>query len=134
MRYKYIDTEGNVIQDPSDNVLKKELSKNYKEWTIGSGDAAIESNITELIILKVEQGIFIMQLSDYTSPRIKPEEDAQVITHVVGGEPMDIPSVCLCDEEVAFEIIKYFIENEGGLYPEYQWMDIYSLIPDRYED
>lgn len=134
MKYKYIDTNGNVINDLNDKLLKDEISKSYKLWLEGSGDAAIESsNNIDLIILKLETGIFIMQLSDYTTPLINTEEETKVLTHYVGGEPMKIPSNCLCNEETAFKIIKYFIENDGELHPDYNWIDIYELIPDELE-
>lgn len=134
MKYKYIDTNGNVINDLNDKLLKEEISKSYKLWLEGSGDAAIEfSNIIELIILKLEKGVFIMQLSDYTSPNINPNQETKVLTHYVGGEPMKIPSNCICDEEIAFKIIKYFIEKDGKLHPDYNWVDIYELIPEEFQ-
>lgn len=132
MKYKYIDSNGNVLSNLSDNNLKNELAKSYHNWLLGSGDAAIESSNIDLLIIKVVEGIFIMLLSDYSSPLINSDE-TKVITHYVGGEPMDIPSNCICDEETAFKIIKYFIENNGKLSPDYQWVDIFNYVPNRYE-
>lgn len=67
MKYKFIDCNGFVIDKFDDNSLKWELDKNYKEWLKGSGDAAIEAFNIELILIKLEKGIFIMQISDYSS-------------------------------------------------------------------
>lgn len=133
MKYKYIDTYGRVIENLDEIILRNELKKSFKEWQKGSGDAAVESSTIDLIIIKVEPGIFILQLADYTSPHIHSNEETKVLTHHVGGEPMKIPSNCLCDEETAVQIIKFFIENDGQLNPKYHWIDINDLIHEDFE-
>lgn len=123
-RYKYIDTEGNLIENLTRYIVDYELSREYTEWLKGSGDSCIEGNIPELIIVKLEDGIFIMAMDDYSSPLINEEFIDVQIEHYIGGEPFKIPKSCLCDKETAIDIITYYIENSGQLPPSYNWIDV----------
>ena len=109
MKYKYIDTDGNMIENLSKEIIYKELSRDYTDWLKGSGDSCIEGNIPELIIVKIQEGIFIMTMNDYSSPIISDGFDNINFEHYIGGEPFKIPKSCLCDEETAVNIIIHYI-------------------------
>lgn len=130
MKYRYIDPKSNVVLDLSTDNLKIELNKSFKNWLLGSGDASIEGNIPELIIIKVKDGIFIMNLSDYSVPIISSDEQVTVIEHYVSGEPFMIPSISLCNEDTAFNILSHYIETNGELLNQFEWVDLYSIIED----
>lgn len=123
-KYKYIDTDGSLTENLSKEIIDNKLSKDYTEWLIGSGDSCIESNIPELIIVKLEEGIFIMALDDYSSPLINNEFNDIWIEHHIGGEPFKIPKSCLCNKEAAVNIVTHYIENSGELSSSYNWIDI----------
>lgn len=130
MKFKYIDPEGYEIESEDLSLIKKEFSRNYKEWINGSGDSSLEVAGKTLIIFKLEKGIFIMQLSDYSAPLIHKNLQSNTISYYVGGEPMNIPDVCLGNEEIAYKIVSYFIKNKGKLLPDYKWIDIHDYVDD----
>lgn len=121
----------NTIEDV--NEVKNYLNKDVSFWKVGNGASSIEIEDKSLIFFKIKEGIYLENLPSGKSPNISPNQETKVLTHYVGGEPMKIPSNCLCDEETAFKIIKYFIEKDGKLHPDYNWIDIYELIPDEFE-
>ncbi|MBL7746243.1 MAG: hypothetical protein JNM19_02345 [Chitinophagaceae bacterium] len=130
MEYIYADTDSVETKYTDLNFIKGVLQKPYQYWLSGTGDSAIQVKPEErLIFFKLRQGIFIMQHPDYLAPLIKPAaRSAKAVTHHVGGEPMDVPDVCLCNEEVAFDIIKSYVESGGKMDAKYRWVDIYEYI------
>lgn len=124
MKYKYIDTSGYLIENLTEAIINKQLSRNYTDWLKGSGDSCIEGNIPELIIVKLQEGIFIMTMDDYTAPKINNEYDTIYLEHYIGGEPFKIPKSCLCDKETAINIIMHYINNYGALYSSFKWVDV----------
>jgi len=130
MNYQFINTDGEDIYCSSIDCIQEVISKPYEHWLSGTGDCAIQVKPEErLIFFKLQQGVFIMQHPDYLAPLIKPAAlPAKAITHYVGGEPTDVPDVCLCNEETAFDIIKSYIESGGKLDAKYKWVDIYEYI------
>ena len=133
MKY-IIDTvdNGQKVADNLDSI-KEVLSKPPSYWNGGSGDSAINllGKKDCLVFFKIDEGIYIENLPSSTAPLIKPNQEAKKVTHYVGGDPMDVPDICLCDEETAFKIISYFIENNGELLPDYDWVNIFDYIEDR---
>jgi hypothetical protein len=112
--------------------LRKILNESINYWTLGNGASSVEVNNSSLIFFKIKEGFFIEHLPSATAPNINPKEETRVLTHYVGGEPMDIPSNCLANEKTAYKILTYFIENDGTLLQEFDWIDIFDLIHDRY--
>ncbi len=112
------------------------LNEDHEHWKGGSGDSAVNLPGTNdtLIFFKTEQGIFIEDLTTVTAPVIDPGMEILSVTHYVGGDPMDVPNICLMNKEQAIRIITYFIENNGSLSPEYTWDYIYNYIPYRYDE
>ena len=116
--------------------LSNLLNQNFEHWNFGSGDSCIRLYNADdgIIFFKTKYGIFIQDLSSMTAPLININESANTITHYVGGEPFDVPDICLVDEKEALKILCYSIENKGELHPEYNWVDIYDYIPFRYDE
>lgn len=131
MNYTYSDVDGNETIHPDIGFVKEVLQRPYSYWLQNGGDSAIQVSSKErLIFFKLEQGVFIMQHPDYLSPVITLNKKAEAVVHYVGGEPMVVPDICLCDEATSFEIIGHYILSNGLLTPSYQWTDIYELIED----
>jgi hypothetical protein len=130
--YLFSDTNGDESQHNDPLFLKQLLAKPLTYWQQGTGDNAIQVKDDErLIFFKTEQGVFIMQHPDYLAPLIqKNKTNANPIIHYVGGEPMEIPPACMCDEQIAFEILKNYIVSGGMLDISYPWIDFTELIPD----
>lgn len=129
MKYTFSDVNSVEIEKDDLNFLKDILKKPYQYWQEGTGDSSVHINNKERIIFfKTPQGVFIMQHPDYISPVIKSNKTPRAVTHYIGGEPMSIPDVCLCDEDKAFEILSKYIESNGELHLSYRWIDIYELI------
>jgi hypothetical protein len=111
------------------NFIKEFLKQDPVYWKTGSGDSSLLVIPNEcLIFFKLPGGIFIQHLPSVTSPLIKKNKTAIPLTHYVGGDPMEVPDVCLCTETTAFQIFSYYIKNAGKLHPGYSWVDIYDYI------
>lgn len=110
--------------------LEMFLAQPYEYWKKGTGESAVQIKDGEtLIFFKTPQGIFIMQHPDYYIP-IKEQnkhQDTVVLMHYVSGEAFKFPDTVLYSEEIAFEILKYYIENKD-LDHSYKWVDLYSII------
>lgn len=118
------------------NALSNLLKEKCDHWDYGSGDSGIrlDENDDGLIFFKTPKGIFIEDLSSVMAPLIKDIEPANIVTHYVGGDPFDVPDICLMDEQTALCILSYAIENNGELHPKYKWVYIYDYIPYRYDE
>lgn len=126
MTYTYTDINGKENEYDDIFIIKDILKKPYEYWLGGGGDSAIHVNSEErLIFFKTVEGVFVMQHPDYLAPVIN-NESSDFIEHYVGGQKMEIPTLCICNEEVAFEIIEHYV-LEGKLHPDYSWVDIYEL-------
>ena len=133
------DTYGDTINADSEQTgldfIRDVIIQPANYWKQGCGDSSIKLGVNNfLIFFKTEQGIFIQHLPTYNAPLIQTNyAQINTITHYCGGEPMDVPDICLCNEEVSLDIFKYFI-NTGELYPEYKWVDIFDYIKYRYAE
>lgn len=129
MKFTYNDSCGPDIDIDNLASLSEILKKPFSHWARGGGDSSIELPGNNcLIFFKTEQGIFIQHLQTYTAPLIRTNYQAiQSVTHYVGGDPMEVPDICLCNEETALNIFEHFI-NTGELTPDYKWVDIYDYI------
>ena len=117
---------------PLSNLFKK----NFEHWKYGSGDSSIRKSIDDyncIIFFKTKEGIFIQDLFSMTSPLIKINETAKTIYHYTGGEKVGVPDICLMDEKTALKILRYYLENNSELHPNYNWIYIYDYIPFRYD-
>ncbi|MCX6318452.1 MAG: hypothetical protein NTW29_14265 [Bacteroidetes bacterium] len=132
MQFIFSDTEGHEALHTDTSFLLEVLSRPYTDWQSGTGDNAIQMKDDErLIFFKTEQGVFIMQHPDYLAPLIqKNNSNANPITHYVGGEPMEIPPACMCNEQIAFEILKNYIVSGGLPDKSYTWVEFTELIQD----
>jgi hypothetical protein len=132
MKFLFSDTDGNETIQQETSFLLQLLARPFTDWRSGTGDNAIQVKDDErLIFFKTEQGVFIMQHPDYLAPLIqKNNSNANPIIHYLGGEPMEIPPACMCDEQIAFEILKNYIVSGGMLDKSYPWIDFTELIPD----
>jgi len=127
MAFTYNDIFGNNEIKNDTAFIKQVLAQPYEYWLGGSGDSSIEINNEErLIFLKTNQGIFIMHHPDYIAP-ITIQKPNQYYEHYIGGQAMKIPSICLCDEDTAYHILKFYVTTNGILTEEFQWEDIYSF-------
>lgn len=116
-------------QDPSlgyirDIIFNKD--KNY--WRQGGGDSCIEvDEIEERLIFFYDEphGFFIMRHPDYLVP-IDRKLPIKTVEHMVGGEPMRIPTCSYVSREKAFEIILNFIEN-SNIEEIVKWIDLYEI-------
>lgn len=117
------------IQNPSIDFIRDIIfNKNEKYWKQGSGDSCIEVNgIEERLIFFFDEpyGFFIMRHPDYIVP-INREIPINTVEHMLGGEPMKIPTCSYVSREKAFEIINYFI-NDLNFEELVEWVDLYEI-------
>lgn len=130
MEYVYIGIDSTETKQSSLDFIADIVNKPFEYWQQGSGDCAIQVKQDErLIFFKVEKGFCMMQHPDYLVPLIGQANSlSETITHYIGGEPMKIPIICLCDEDKALEILQHFILTNGELPPAYKWVDIYDYM------
>lgn len=129
MEYTYGGPIEEDVKTDSIDFIKEIVKKPVTYWVQGGGDSSIELKENgSLVFFKTDQGFYIEHLPSATSPLVKPDyEEIKVVKHYVGGEPTEVPDICLCNDEVALKIFKYFIET-GKLNPDYKWVDIYDYI------
>lgn len=129
MRYIFSGSDGTDHEKTGLDFIKELLDYPPAYWQEGSGDCAVSVNsVDRLIFLKLPEGFFIMQHPDYRAPLIINDKIPAVLTHYVGGEPFEMPDVCLCDTATALKIISHYINTNGELYPGYYWSYISDLI------
>ncbi|MNJ00869.1 hypothetical protein D3C73_1603160 [compost metagenome] len=66
-----------------------------------------------------------MRHPDYLAP-YKEEADIKVVEHLVGGEPMRIPSCCYVSRDEAFSILRRFLDSKQ-IPEDVNWVDIYEI-------
>jgi hypothetical protein len=116
------------------NSLKKILEMPYEKWREGSGTSSIDNGSESLVFFILKDGIFIEHYPSGTAPLFNSKEKNNILTltHYVSGEPTVIPNVCLANIDQALEIFKVFLEK-GILINKYDWVDIFDLIEDKYD-
>lgn len=128
MKFNIVQPDGKEISSSSISKIRDFLNIDFGDWKRGAGDSAVECAGETLIVIKVETGILIMSLSDYKAPLITPNQEVKPISHSIGGEPFKIADVCLCTEDVGLNILSYFVENNGALHPDFEWVDMIELL------
>ena len=125
MKYTLSDIDGNETILKSTVELHEFIEQPFDYWLAGSGDTSIQIKPNEkLVFFKLKQGVFIMQHPDYLAPVIIKDGNARPLLHYVGGEPFELPDICLCNTQKAFEVINYYIQSGGKLDPTYTWEHI----------
>lgn len=120
---------GDPIENPSKKFLKEIILETPSDyWLQGSGDSCLElEESDERLIFFYDEpyGVFIMRHPDYLAPYDSSKE-IEVVEHLVGGEPMKIPSCCYVPRVEAYKILLQFIE-EKKIPDNINWVDIYDL-------
>lgn len=122
--------EDDAIENPSDDFIKDIFfNKDESYWKQGSGDSCFEvDKCNEWLIFFYDEpyGFFIMRHPDYLVTMNKDMEKIETIEHLVGGEPMRVPTCSYVDRETAYRIIKEFIKNKS--IPQLvEWVDLYDI-------
>lgn len=126
MNYTLTNNLGEEKECISLKELQELLKQPFSYWQQGSGDSAIQINSQEsLIFFKLKEGVFIMQHPDYLAPIITKASEGNLV-HYVGGQPMNIPKKCICNDEIALEIFSNYI-TKHTLSNKYEWYDIYEI-------
>ena len=126
---KYNGPTENEIIDPSDDFIRDILFKKDEEyWQEGSGDSSIEvDGCNEWLIFFYDRpyGFFIMRFPDYQVPIDKSKPVKEVI-HIVGGEPMKVPTCSYLSREDAYRLINGFITNKE-IPQSFEWTGLYEI-------
>lgn len=117
------------IENPSDEFIKNIIfNKEESYWKQGSGDSCFEvEGCDEWLIFFYDEpyGFFIMRHPDYLVT-INDNVKVETIEHLVGGEPMKVPTCSYVSRELAYRIIKEFIKNREV--PDFvKWVDLYDI-------
>jgi len=120
---------GEPIENPSQEFIRDLIfKKNESYWKQGSGDSCFEvEGLEERLILFYDEpyGFFIMQHPDYLVTLNKNVE-IETVEHLVGGEPMKVPTCAYLDREMAYRIINEFITTKS--IPKFiEWVDLYDI-------
>lgn len=118
-----------AIENPKEEFVKELLfHKGEDYWQQGSGDSCFEIDGCEerlIFFYKEPYGFFIMQHPDYLVP-IDRTMEINTIEHMVGGEPMKVPTCSYVNRETAYEIIQQFIATKKV--PDLvEWIDLYDI-------
>lgn len=120
---------GDPIENPSNEFLKKIILESSPEyWLQGSGDSCLEvEGLDERLIFFYDEpyGFFIMRHPDYLAPYDESKE-LKVVEHLVGSEPMKVPSCCYVSRIDAYNILLQFVV-EKEIPGDVRWVDIYDL-------
>jgi len=123
---------GDDIINPDFDFLKEIIFKqgaDYWSMAKGTGDSGIkiEENNTVLWLLffyDEPYGFFLYYDVAYVPIRKGvPLKDDLVVEHIVGCEPMRVPSICYRTREEAWEIIMDFI-NHQKMTEKYNWVPL----------
>lgn len=117
------------IENPSEQFIKEIIfNKDESYWKQGSGDSCFEVDGSEerLIFFYDEPyGFFIMQHPDYLVMCNKNIE-IETVEHLVGGEPMRVPTCSYVDREMTYRIVNEFIATKSM--PAFvEWIDLYDI-------
>ena len=120
---------GEPIENPKEEFIKDIFfNKDDKYWKQGSGDSCFEvEGCEEWLIFFYDEpyGFFIMRHPDYLVP-IDNNREITTIEHIVGGEPMSIPTCSYVSRETAYKIVTEFINTKKV--PEFiEWIDLYDI-------
>lgn len=117
------------VVDPSEEFLKDIFFKKDKMyWKQGGGDSCIEiDGCEERLIFFYDDpyGFFIMRHPDYLVKVNKNIKKIQAIEHLVGGEPMRVPTCSYLSRESAYHLVKNFIQKKE--FNEEEWKDLYDI-------
>ena len=120
---------GEPVENPNESFIKDIFfNKNDEYWKQGSGDSCFEiEGCNECLIFFYDEpyGFFIMSHPDYLVPLNKNIE-VNTIEHLVGGEPMKIPTCSYVSRNEAYKIIKQFILTKkipGFI----NWVELYDI-------
>ncbi|URZ08854.1 hypothetical protein [Clostridium felsineum] len=117
------------IQSPSLEYIRDIIfNKSEKYWKQGGGDSCIEiDEVEERLIFFYDEpyGFFVMRHPDYLVP-IDRNISIKTVEHMVGGEPMRIPTCSYISREKAFEIINNFMNNKS-IEESVEWIDLYEI-------
>jgi hypothetical protein len=130
---------GDDITNPGIDELRNiffEFDSDYWSMEEGTGDSGIkiENNGKDLWLLffyDEPYGFFLYYDIEFVPVRkgILLKDDV-VIEHIVGCEPMCIPSICYRTREEAWEIVLDFI-NEQKMTEKYNWVRLSEIEYDR---
>ncbi|PTM57534.1 hypothetical protein [Desmospora activa] len=120
---------GDTIENPTAVFIKElVLDREADYWTQGSGDSSLDiEGIDERLIFFYDEpyGFFIMRHPDYLAPYDE-NTDIEVVEHLLGGEPMRVPSCCYVSRNQAYKILSEFVENKR-IATDINWKDIYEI-------
>ncbi len=116
------------VENPEDKFIRSIFfEKEADYWKQGSGDSCFElEGEDERLILFYDEpyGFFIMRHPDYLVP-LK-DVEIETIEHLVGGEPMKVPSCSYINREEAYRIVKHFLTTKTV--PDFiEWVDLYDI-------
>nr|MDH3164166.1 hypothetical protein [Bacillus licheniformis] len=117
------------IENPNDDFIRSIVfEKDEDYWKQGSGDSCFEvEGCDEWLIFFYDEpyGFFIMRHPDYLVPMNKNVE-IETVEHLVGGEPMKVPSCGYVDRGLAYRIINEFTTTKSM--PIFiEWVDLYEI-------
>ncbi|NBJ71244.1 MULTISPECIES: hypothetical protein [Clostridia] len=120
---------GGPLENPAETFVKNLIfNKDEGYWKQGSGDSCFEvDGCEERLIFFYDEPyrFFIMRHPDYLVP-INKNVEIKTVEHLVGGEPMRIPTCSYVDRETAYRIIKDFITFKSV--PNFiEWVDLYDI-------
>ena len=120
---------GEPVENPNESFIKDIFfNKNDEYWKQGSGDSCFEiEGCNECLIFFYDEpyGFFIMSHPDYLVPFNKNIE-VNTIEHLVGGEPMKIPTCSYVSRGEAYKIVKQFILEKK--IPDFiNWVELYDI-------
>lgn len=120
---------GEAVENPTDDFWEELLLRKSEDyWKQGGGDSCIEvegCNERLIFFYDAPYGFFIMRHPDYL---VMYDESVviETVEHLVGGEPMQVPSCSYVSRGKAFEVIMSFIKHKG--IPEFvEWVDLYDI-------
>lgn len=120
---------GEAVENPTYEFLENLIlleSDNY--WKHGGGDSCIEvEGCDERLIFFYDEpyGFFIMRHPDYL---VLCDDSIiiETVEHLVGGEPMQVPSCSYVSRAKAFELIMSFVKEKK--IPDFvEWVDLYDI-------
>ncbi|WGU99173.1 hypothetical protein QJS56_11360 [Bacillus altitudinis] len=125
----YIGPVEEPIENPGEEFIKNIFfEKEADYWKQGSGDSCFEvEGGDEWLIFFYDEpyGFFIMRHPDYLVP-LKKDVEIETIEHLVGGEPMEVPSCSYVSREEAYRIVLHFLSTKTM--PDFvEWVDLYDI-------
>ncbi|WP_144491102.1 hypothetical protein [Bacillus sp. WP8] len=117
------------VENPGEEFIKNIFfEKEADYWKQGSGDSCFEvEGEDEWLIFFYDEpyGFFIMRHPDYLVP-LNEDVEIETIEHLVGGEPMKVPSCSYVSREEAYRIVQHFLSTKTM--PDFvDWVDLYDI-------